>query len=100
MGTWVLAAYFFGFLIFHSCTRTTSEGSWFIRILENHFAATLGVPLSAVASVCIVLLLKATTGPIEYEGMGFKFRGASGPIILWILCFSAMIGGVALLWNK
>jgi len=100
LGTWVFAAYFFGFLIYHSCQRTASEGSWFIQILEKHFAAALGVPLSAISSACIVLLLKATTGPIEFEGMGFKFRAASGPIILWILCFLAMILGVYLLWNK
>jgi hypothetical protein len=100
MGTCLLAAYFFSFMIYHSCQKTSSEGSWFLQILEKHFAAALGVPLSAISSTCVILLLKATTGPIEFEGMGFKFRGASGPIILWILCFLAIILGVYLLWNK
>jgi hypothetical protein len=100
LGTWTIAAYFFGFLIYHSIRPTNSSGSWFLSVLEKHFAACLGVPLSAISAACIVMLLKATAGPIEFEGLGFKFRGASGPIILWMICFLAMILGVYLLWNR
>lgn len=98
-GTSLLAAYFFGFLIYHSLRPTTSSGSWFITVLEKQFAATMAVPLSAIGSVCIILMLKATAGPIEFEGLGFKFRGASGPIVLWVLCFLSMILAVHLLWK-
>ncbi len=34
------------------------------------------------------------------EAFGFKFRGASGPVVLWIFCFLAVIFGVYLLWDK
>jgi hypothetical protein len=98
-GTSLLAAYFFGFLSYHSLRPTTSSGSWVISVLEKQFAATIAVPLSAIASVCIILLLKATAGPIEFEGLGFKFQGASGPIVLWVLCFLSMILAVQLLWK-
>src|SRR6266705_2339715 len=77
LGTWALAAYFFGFLIYHSLWPTSSSNSWFIRVIELHYAATIGLPLSAISSACIILLLRVTAGPIEFEALGFKFRGAS-----------------------
>jgi hypothetical protein len=98
-GTALFAAYFFGFLIYHSLRPTASSGSWLITTLDRQFAATIGVPLSAISSVCIILLLKATAGPIEFEGLGFKFRGASGPIVLWVFCFLSMIFAEHLLWK-
>ena len=99
LGTWALAGYFFGFLIYHSLWPTSSRSSWLIRVIELHYAATIGLPMSAISSACIVLLLKATAGPIEFEALGFRFRGASGPVVLWIFCFLAMIAALRLLWN-
>jgi hypothetical protein len=62
IGTWALAAFFFGFLIFHSLKHTSAGGSWFLEVIQKHFAATIAVPLSAISSACIVLLLGATSG--------------------------------------
>ena len=42
----------------------------------------------------------SATGPIEMEALGFKFRGASGPVVLRIFCFLVIVFGVYLLWNK
>lgn len=99
VGLW--ASYFLGFLVYHSVTCTTTENSWFLKIIEKHYAAVVGVPLSAITAFCIVLLLKmVNAGPIEMEALGFKFRGAAGPVILWIFCFLATILGLYLLWGK
>ena len=98
-GTSIFAGYFFGFLIYQSAVGPASATSWFTKVLEAQFAACVGVPLSAISAACIVLLLKATTGPIEFEALGFKFRGASGPIVLWLFCFLAIIAGVRMLWK-
>ena len=99
VGTSVLAAYFFTFLIYHSLYPTRSDTSWLLSVIHEHYAATIGVPLSAVSSACIVLLLKATAGPIEFEALGFKFKGASGPVVLWLFCFLAMVFALKLLWD-
>ena len=99
LGTWALAGYFFGWLVYHSVRPTSADAGWLIRVIERHYAATLGVPLSAISSACIVILLRATAGPIEFEALGFKFRGASGPVVLWLFCFLAMIFALRLLWN-
>lgn len=98
-GTSVFAGYFFGFLIYHSALGPAAPANWFTKVLEAQFAATIGVPLSAISAACIVLLLKAATGPIEFEAVGFKFRGASGPIVLWVFCFLAIVTGMKLLWK-
>jgi hypothetical protein len=45
-----------------------------------------------------VLFLEAKSGRIEFEGFGFKFRGASGEIILWVICFFAIVTAIKLLW--
>jgi hypothetical protein len=69
-----------------------------MKIIEEHYAATMGLPLAAIAALVLVLLLEASAGPIEIEGLGFKFRGASGPAILWIFVFLAMTLAIKLLW--
>ena len=56
--------------------------------------------MSAISAFCLVALLEIARGPIEFEALGFKFKGASGPAILWVFCFLAMIFGVWLLWDK
>lgn len=75
-----------------------SGQTWLIEIAQQHFAATIGLPAAALVALCIVLFLEHTSGTIEFEGLGFKFKGASGPIVLWVLCFLAIAGAVKLLW--
>src|SRR3989442_4797467 len=60
-----------------------------VVVLDN-FAASVGLPAAAAAALFIVLVLKVTNGPIEFEGLGFRFKGAAGPIVFWIMCFLAM----------
>ncbi len=101
IGTGLGTSYFLGFLVYHSLVAVSPANNWFIEILEKNYAACIGVPLSAIAAFCVVLLLKVVShGAIEIEALGFKFRGASGPVVLWIFCFLALIFGMYLLWGK
>lgn len=59
----------------------------FRDLLQAHFAAIVGLPSAAVASFFLVATLRQASGPIEIDTPGFKLRGASGPIWLWIVCF-------------
>jgi hypothetical protein len=97
-GTGLLAAYFFGFVIWHTIWGNDVSSSWLIQIIHDHYAALVGTPMSAVTAFCIVSLLKVTSGPIEFEAFAFKFRGASGPIILWVLCFLSVAMAFHVLW--
>ena len=70
-----------------------------VRIAEKHFAVVIGLPLSALLSAFIVVALKQSGGPIKFEGLGFKFDGASGQVILWVICFLSISVAIKMLWN-
>ena len=83
-----------GFLAYH----TLQPESWMVRLVEQQFAAVILVPMSGLGSFCIVLLLRLSSGPLEFKAIGFEFRGASGQVVLWVVCFIALIAAVKLLW--
>jgi hypothetical protein len=58
----------------------------------------IGVPFAGAMAAVVVLLLRTTEGPVEFEALGFKFRGASGPIVMWVFCFLSGVGAIRLLW--
>lgn len=100
IGTGLWTGYFFAFLVYHSLAADPDTENWFLRMVQAHPAATIGLAMSAISAFCLVALLEIARGPIEFEALGFKFKGASGPAILWVFCFLAMIFGVWLLWDK
>jgi hypothetical protein len=99
LGAMAMVSYFAIFMKLQTLKPADPETSWIINQFRQNFAATLAIPLSAVAAFCIVTLLRVTTGPIEIEAQGVKFSGASGPIIFWILCFMVIVFGVKILWG-
>jgi len=58
------------------------------------------VTFSASLALMLVLLLNYTLGPIEFKGLGFSFKGASGPVVLWVLCFLATIAGLSVIYES
>ena len=68
------------------------------EITLAQFPTIIGLPFAALAALCLVLILEAKAGPIEFEALGFKFRGASGPLVLWIFCFLAIVVAIKTLW--
>lgn len=85
------------FTLFYLVLSSADRG----RLIDFMFAqpgAVLGIPSCGMIALFIVLILRTTQGPIEFEGFGFKFRGASGPIIMWILCFLSSVSATKLLW--
>lgn len=75
------------------------SGSPFGQLITDHAAAMLGVPWAGGAASIVVLQFRATSGNIEFEVVGFKFTGASGPIVLWAMCFLVEVLAIRLLWN-
>jgi hypothetical protein len=67
-------------------------------LLITHFPAMAGLPFAALCALFVVTILRVTQGPIEFEGLGFKFRGASGPIVLWVLCYLVIVASIKLVW--
>jgi len=97
-GTGIASIMLFSFLLYQILNPGPPEG-WLINIFHDQFAATIGVPLSAITAFCIVTLLNlVSNGDIEFSFLGFSFKGASGPVILWVICFFALILGFHVLW--
>ena len=68
------------------------------NIMYEHAAVSVGVPLSAITALVLVFTLEHYAGQIEFEALGFKFKGASGPAIIWVICFLTLISGIKVLW--
>jgi len=70
------------------------------NIVKDHAAAAFGIPLMWNCALLVVVILRSTAGPIEFETpFGFKFRGASGPVVLWVLCYLALTTSARILWT-
>jgi hypothetical protein len=67
-------------------------------LLHEHFTVMVGLPSSAAGAFIVVSLFRQTEGPITIKGLGFELQGAAGPVLLWVLCFLAICGGIKLLW--
>lgn len=73
--------------------------SGLVPLCLRHLPTVFGLPCAALASLTLVLLLRTVQGNIRLSGLGFEFRGASGPILMWILCFLAITFAVVKTWE-
>ena len=62
------------------------------KLIVDHFSAIAGLPLMAVAAFIVVWAFRAT------EGWGLKLRGASGPILLWVITFLSIALSLRMFW--
>jgi hypothetical protein len=75
-----------------------SDYALFKNVLAEHVRAVVGIPMAAVSSFCVVIVLENRSGRIELELAGLKFKGAAGPVILWMLGFFVFTASIRLLW--
>jgi len=71
----------------YSNIQLIPKGGPVFAILKSSFAS--------VIALLVVVMLRYSAGPIEYEAAGMKFKGASGPVVLWIFCFLALSAGIS-----
>lgn len=76
-----------------------SQDPWLMTIFEKHYAAIFGLPGAALLSFILVVVFEARFDRIEMEVASvLKFKGASGPVILWVLCFLSIAAAIKMLW--
>jgi len=84
-----------GFVIWHAVTGNPR----LLNAVYEHFAAIIALPFAGFAALGLVLLLESRSDqPLEFKALGFEFKGASGPIVLWVICFLAVVISLRLLW--
>ena len=98
---WVAATLIvlFSIYIFYIMAQRGYESKVWLPIAQKHFAVVVGLPMAAIASLFIVLVLEYVSGKIEFEILGIKFKGAAGQIIFWLLCFMSIVLSIKLLWD-
>ena len=69
-------------------------------LVVKNFATIIGLPFAFIASFVVVALFRQSEGQVDFEGFGFKFSGAAGQIVLWVLCFLVISGCIKLLWRN
>jgi hypothetical protein len=66
--------------------------------IKEHLSGTIGLIGIAVAAFGVVTFLRQTEGPIEFEALGMKFKGAAGQVVLWGFCVIVLSLCAKLLW--
>lgn len=75
-----------------------TDTTLFREIMQKHVQAVVGIPMAAASAFVVVFILESRAGTIEFELLKVKFRGASGPVVLWVFTFLAFVIGIWLLW--
>ena len=68
-------------------------------MVTKNLAAIAGLPFAFIAAFAIVALFRQGEAPLDFEGLGLRMKGATGEIVLWLLCFVAISGSISLLWR-
>jgi hypothetical protein len=69
-------------------------------LVVRNFATIIGLPFAFIAAFVVVALFRQGDGVMEFKGFGLEFKGASGEIVLWVLCFLSIAGAIKLLWKS
>ncbi len=72
---------------------------WIQKLMKEQWPAFLGLPFAAGVAFCLVTVLEIRSGKVEFKAFGLDFTGPSGPVVLWVLCFLAMVGAYSMLWK-
>jgi hypothetical protein len=70
------------------------------KIVVDQIAVIMGLPMAGLFALLIVAVFQSTTGAVKFEATpAFKFEGAAGPIIFWVICFLAITTSIKMLWK-
>lgn len=75
-----------------------SDPKRFQTLMFEHVRAVVGIPIAAISSFCVLLVFEVRAGQVEFEALGFIFRGGAGPAVIWVFSFLAFVAAIRLLW--
>lgn len=99
---WAFFISAFVYSIFHAyfvISNGLRTPEWLMQLVREHYAVVVVLPFAGYAALGLVLLLESRSeNPLEFKAIGFEFKGASGPIVLWVLCLLAIAACIKMLW--
>ena len=69
------------------------------EIMQKHWPAVFGIPLSALLALFVVLLTTTVTGEIKFDLGPIKVSGAAGESVIWLLGFFLGVSAFEKLWS-
>jgi len=64
------------------------------ELVLRQFPVIIGLPFGALGAFIVVTLLRQREDPLEFEGLGFRLKGAAGEIILWNISFLVIVAAI------
>ena len=65
------------------------------QALRQNAFLSLGIPLAALGALALVVLLPTVTqSALKAKAFGIELEGPTVGIILWLLCFGAIVGAI------
>ncbi|MCG2589891.1 hypothetical protein [Rhodohalobacter sulfatireducens] len=101
--SWITVVILFGFGVFSLIKLTTvheTEGEFWKTLIREQFPVVIGLPMAGLGALFLTLVLRISTGPIEFEIGGVKFKGGAAPIVFWIFIFLCISTSIGLLWQS
>ncbi len=77
-----------------------TEGDYWQTLIREQFPVLVALPMAGLGSLFVTLILRISTGEMEFEIAGLKFKGGAAPIVFWVLCFLSVVVSIKLLWQN
>ncbi len=100
--SWVVIVILTSFGIFALVGLTNvhkTEGDYWQTLIREQFPVLIALPMAGLGSLFVTLILRISTGEMEFEIAGLKFKGGAAPIVFWVLCFLSVVVSIKLLWQ-
>lgn len=100
--SWTIVTILVGFgvfLLFKLSTVHETEGEFWKTLIKEQFPVVVGLPMAGLGALFLTLILRISTGPIEFEIGSVKFKGGAAPIVFWIIIFLCISMSIGLLWQ-
>lgn len=77
-----------------------TKGEFWKTLIRDQFPVVIGLPMAGLGALFVTLILRISTGKLEFEAAGLKFKGGAAPIVFWIICFLSIVLSINLLWQN
>ncbi|CAN5188826.1 hypothetical protein BH11PSE10_BH11PSE10_12120 [soil metagenome] len=70
---------------------------WNDSPVHPSFIPFVGIAFCAILAFTVVMAFRSVSGEVDFEFGSMKFKGASGPVLFWSICFLTVAYGMYLL---